>query len=232
MELKNPSLPSLGKVYPLEEISVRTLKGKDEKILAEINLENLEEKYTALLRNVVSGIDVTNLTLGDRNWLLLWQRINSYSPIIQINFTCENCFQSIFLDYDISQIEVENLSEEFVEPYSIILNTNEKIALRLFRIKDELNMLKWQKKHGLENAYLYYWASTIVSESLDIFEKIKLLEEMDAIDLLKIKKFHTDFSHGPKMNSCAYVCPKCGGEGRMTLPFRPDFLIPSSKEFK
>ena len=89
-------LPSKGKVYqvPLESITVRSLKGGDEKLLSDLTLDNLENKYLLLLKNriknglpVVSGIEPEKLTLGLKN--------NNSRPIyiqidLNLNFMCKN----------------------------------------------------------------------------------------------------------------------------------------------
>jgi hypothetical protein len=232
MEIACVGLPSGGKVYEnvnLENVKVRTLKGKDEKILAEMNIDNVEKKYTELLSNLVSGINVNNLTLGDRTWLLLWERINSYSPNFPVSIVCDTCFQKIELKIDLSQLDVVELPEDFKEPFTITLENGETLDLRLFRVSDEIKMLDWEKKLGASNSYMYRWALSLADDR-DIPTKISYLESLDAKDLLKIKKFHKDFEHGPNLGKCAYKCPKCGGEGYLALPFRPDFLVPSSED--
>jgi hypothetical protein len=232
MEIICTDLPSKGLVYntKLENIKVRTLKGKDEKVLAEMSMDNVEKKYAELLRSVVSGIDANSLTLGDRAWLLVWERINSYSAKFPVVITCECCFQKVALEINLADLDVVYLPDTFKEPYPIKLENNETVNLRLFRVSDEIKLIDLMKKSGAGNAYMYHWALSIVDDEKDIPTKINYLENLDSRDLMKIKDFHKTFEHGPKLNNCSYVCPKCGGEGHMTLPFRPDFLIPSSED--
>jgi hypothetical protein len=231
-------LPSKGKVYqvPLESITVRSLKGGDEKLLSDLTLDNLEKKYLLLLKNriknglpVVSGIEPEKLTLGDRLYILLWLRIQSYSAIFKAELVCQYCFEKIKVDIDLQKIEEKTLDENFKEPYEIVLKDGSKVNLRLFRIEDEIKVAEREKKDGTEKTYLYKLALSIVDDK-SIPERIDYLENLDVKDLSLIKKFHEDFDHGPKINEVAYDCPKCKEAGQLALPFRPQFLIPSGSE--
>ena len=226
-------LPSGGRVYKdvnPEDIVVRTMKGKDEKLLAEMNYDNIEKKYAILLNALVTGIDAKDLTLGDRASIILWIRANSFSSTLPTTFICSECFQKVSTDIDLTKVELKELADDFVEPCEITLSDDTQIKLRLFRVQDELKISEWEKKTSVAEAYLYRWALSIVEDD-DIPTRIAKLSNMEARDLLKIKSFHKANLHGPELDKVPYLCPKCGSEGVLTLPFRPDFLIPSEDEY-
>ena len=226
----NVTLPSAGLVYPgvdVSKIQVRSMKGKDEKLLAELNIDNVEKKYAELLKQLITGIDVQELTLGDRGLLLLWIKANSYSPIVKTKTVCEHCYNSITVDVDLTQVTLKELSEDLKEPASITLSDNSELKLRLFRVKDEIKVAEVEKKQGKANASLYQLALSIVDDK-DIPTRISFLENLDTQDLQKIRKFHLDNVHGPELDKIKFTCPKCGSdEGVLSLPFRPDFLLPT-----
>lgn len=214
------------------KITIRTLKGRDEKLLAELNLDNVEKKYLALLKNVITGIDPSELTLGDRAGFLLWLRANSYSTIVNVDLICESCYQKISLPIDLTSIEFKELPNNFKEPYEITLSDGSTLKLRLFRVKDEIKIADWEKKTGVAEAYIYRWALSIVDDR-DIPTRMAWLENLESKDLVLIREFHERFIHGPELDKIKYSCPKCGSdEGVMTMPFRPDFLIPTSGQTK
>jgi acetone carboxylase gamma subunit len=225
-------LPSRGCVYEgvtPEGIKVRTLRGKDEKLLSELNVDNIEKKYLALLQNVVTGIDPAQLTLGDRTYILLWLRINSYSPIIDCDVTCDNCFVRSLMPLDLAAVNVKELPEGFVEPYNITLSDEKIYGMRLFRLNDEIKISDWEKRKSFGDAWIYRWIVSIVDDR-DIIDRIAWYENLPTSDTKLIRKFHEDFVHGPELDKIKYTCPKCGHEGSTALPFRANFLLPSGKE--
>jgi hypothetical protein len=47
-------------------------------LISEISANNFDVKFLQVLKNVVTGVDCSKLTLGDRMYLALWLTINSY----------------------------------------------------------------------------------------------------------------------------------------------------------
>lgn len=219
------NLPSRCKVYDVDpaSITIRTLKGKDEKIIAEITSDNLVLKMNQLLENVLEGIDPRKLTLGDRQYLLLWLATNSYGKDYPVEVVCEGCGQLISVTVDLSKLEVEYLPEDYSEPYEVQLSDGKSVYLRLFRVEDEMDILEWESQG--KNSWLYRYALTLVDESKNIIEKMKFLEDLEAKDLAKIRAFHEKFDHGPIMES-KYECPYCGFKGVMAVPFRIEMVFP------
>ena len=238
MEFSLNELPSRGLVYDVKpsDIKIRTIRGGDEKLLAELSIDNIETKYLALLNNkirggdpVVKGIDPGKLTLGDRLYILLWLRINSYSPIFKTTLVCENCFKTVNINIDLTKIDERTLPDGFKEPYAVTLDSGEIVNIRLFRIEDEIKSYDKEKKDGIEATYLYRLALSIVDDKT-IPERIVYLEDMQGKDLAKIKYFHESHVHGPILDKIPYECPECKEAGVCSLPFRPDFLQPSGTE--
>lgn len=219
------NLPSRCRVYDVDpaSITIRTLKGKDEKIIAEITSDNLVLKMNQLLENVLEGIDPRKLTLGDRQYLLLWLAANSYGKDYPVDTICEGCGQQISEVVDISQLEVQYLPEDFAEPYEVKLSDGSSVFMRLFRVEDELSILEWEAQG--KNSWLYRYALTIVDQSKNVLEKIEFLENLEARDIAKIRAFHEKFDHGPIMES-KYECKYCGFKGVMDVPFRIEMVFP------
>lgn len=216
-------LPSKNRVYQVSEpIQLRTLKGKDEKLIAELNYDNFEKKFALILKNMLVGIDPFQLTLGDRLYIMYWLIINSISPKIPITFNCDTCLKQIKLDADLSKVEVTQLSDSFAEPYTVQLSTG-PIQLRLFRVEDEIKISEFEKAG--QSSYLYRYALSIVDGSNTVLDKLQLLENMSSADFMKIRAFHEKFMHGPKPEY-KYDCPHCGVSGVTAMPFRIEYFIP------
>jgi len=221
----NLELPSkclvYGDVKP-EQIQIRTLKGKDEKLIAELNYDNVEKKFLALLKNILRGIDPEELTIGDRMHIMLWEVINSYSKIYPVNLTCDICLNNVQIDADLSRLEVEELPNDFKEPHEIKLSNGDTVNLRLFRVKDQIRVEDYEKNR--KNSWLYRFALTMIDDK-DVFARVNYLENLGVKDLAKIRAFHEKYFHGPDMKY-KYECPECGEEGEVVLPFRLEFIFP------
>ena len=121
---------------------------------------------------------------------------------------------------------MKELPDDYREPYPIKLTDGSEVNLRLFRVKDEIQIAKYEKNN--KDSWLYRYATSIVDDSKNIIEKISWLEKISTKDLARIRAFHEDFIHGPIMEY-EYTCPNCGGEGRMPVPFRLDLILPAGK---
>lgn len=223
-------LPSKGLVYPdldlaknPEAIKIRTFKGRDEKLIAELSNENFEKKFVTVLRGVLQGIDPVKLTLGDRLYLVIWEAINSYSKMFAVDFECEHCWQKNTYDVDLSKLEIQDLPDDYKEPYELKLpSSGALIKCRLLRVEDVLKVNELERAN--QNVWLYRYALAIVNDK-GIWDNVDYLENLSTKDLMVIRAFHTKFEHGVKMTA-GYECPKCGGTGTMPVPFRLEMLLP------
>jgi len=222
------TLPSGGKLYGDGKavVKLRTLKGKDEKLIAEINDDNFERKFALVLGNLIEGIDAGELTLGDRMHILLWEVINSQSPKYPVKLICEDCEKEVQVDIDLAEMESIGL-DDLVEPKEVMLpDAGVPVKLRLFRVKDEIKIFE-REKSG-KPSWCYRYALTLVDDKMDIVQKESFIDELSATDLGVIRAFQEKYSHGPTMLS-VYVCPKCGGGGDCAVPFRLEMLLPSAQ---
>jgi hypothetical protein len=230
-------LPSKCLIYPevdknnSDAIQIRTLKGRDEKLLAEITASSFDKKFNIILKNVLKGVDSLKLTLGDRLFLILWETINSYSKEYVLEHECGNCWQKSEYTIDLSKdIESVVLPDNYKEPYSIKLPESEDVVkLRLIRVEDIIKVDEMSKTG--ENIWLYRYALTMVDENKNIWDRINYLESMGVKDLAVIRAFHDKFEHGPVMKT-KYECLKCGGTGEMPVPFQLGMLIPYGEKLK
>ena len=218
-------LPSQGLIYndfDPEAVKIRLLKGKDEKLIAELNANNFDRKLNTILRNLLQGIDPNKLTLGDRKYLLIWLAINSYTKMFPVELTCEHCFQDLTIETDLSEIENKLLPDDFKQPYKVTLSSGD-VYLKLLTVEDELKVADYELAGN--NGYLHRLALSIVDQEKDLGAKVKIIEEMPGFDLARIKAFHAKFDHGPVMES-EYTCKHCGGLGHVAVPFRIEMVFP------
>lgn len=223
-------LPSRCLVYPgiekdnaKDQIQIRTFKGRDEKLIAEISGDNFEKKFNTILRSVLRGIEPEELTVGDRQFLMLWETIHSYDKMFQVTHECEHCWRASSYAVDIATLDIISLPDNFAEPYELKLEECvQTIKLRLLRVKDLIKVDELKKQSI--NVWLYRYALSMVNDK-SILENTEFLENLSTKDLMLIRAFHDKFVHGFDLRA-KYECPKCGGDGVMPVPFRLEMLLP------
>lgn len=222
-------LPSKYTVYGIDPktFKLRSFKGKDEKLIASLTYDNIESKFVEVLRNVMTGLDPRELTLGDRLYIMLWEAIQSYSKLCTLDYTCSQCLQKSSYDVDMSSFPVVDLPTAFREPYPVTLSGGQSVNLRLLRVKDEERAVAYEKATG-QSAWLYKYALSIVDKKKNEMEKVAFLEELPSVDVAIIRAFHEKFNHGPRMET-AVECPKCGASEVAPVPFRIDLFFPYGK---
>lgn len=222
------SLPSKGLVYQdvdMSKVMIRPFVGKDEQLVAELTLDNLSKKFLTIIENVIQGIDPKKLTSGDAKHIMLWEALNSYDNKYRVSIVCENCLETSNVVVDIGKIDSKELPDDFKQPHEVKLS-DKIVMLRLLTLEDEIATFDFAKRSG--SSYLYSLATTIVDKDVPVIGRMKMLEEMNTKDLNKIKRFHDKFMHGPDMIT-EYICPLCGYEGKLELPFRVEELFQFSE---
>jgi hypothetical protein len=232
VEKKILDLPSKFLVYEgIERGSVKVglLRGKHEKVISEISADNYDKKLLQVIADVIEGISVNTLTLGDRKFIQLWLAINSYSKDFPIKFPCDTCGAKLEAVVDLAQLAVVELPDDYKEPYPIILSDGTTLNLRLLRVEDELKVAESERSG--QNVWLYRYSRSIVDDKMNALQKVQFMEELPAVDVARIRAFHDKYDHGPVME-LSYGCEKCGGEGVMPVPFRLEMLFPIGSTLK
>lgn len=221
--IKLPSKCLLYKDVNPDNVKVRVFTGADEAILSEISEKNATEKITEVLGRCLQGIDIKELTLGDKLFLMTWHAINSYSDGFSASIVCEHCLLKVDIDYKLGDAEIVYLPDTFKEPIDVPLSDNSIVHCRLARVKDELSIDKLEKQ--MSNTYLYTMAMTIIDKDKDIVQRVEWLENMPSKDTAKLRAVQDSYYHGLNF-ALKYTCPKCAGEGRFTAPFRFEHFFP------
>lgn len=225
------NLPSKCKPYPDIKpgtIKLRTFKGRDEQLVAEMASGNPKKKILEILQNTVQGIDPSRLTAGDVSFIVLWEAINSYSVSSRypIDMVCEYCYKDVSVCVDLGRIDSKELTDKFSLDYEVALPTK-TVKMRLLTLADEIEMVSWALQGN--STYLYSYALSIVDDETAAYDRVLILEEMESKDLSEIRAFHSMFEHGPDFLA-PYTCPNCGEDGRVVVPFRLDEIIQNDAE--
>jgi hypothetical protein len=213
-----------------EDIMVRPYTGEDESILAQINPTNIEKNFLIILKRVVSGIDPTKLTLGDRMYLMIWEYINSYSETLRVRQVCSNCLKEAEFTIDLRNLSIKGLDPDLSIPTDVQLPiSGETVHLRPLTVGDEVAVEKLRSSGT--DIHLYRYARSFVGGA----DPVKQMEEMrtwPARDVARIRYYHdVEADHGPIMN-VEQSCPECGGEEEVIIPFRFGFFYPEGETLR
>jgi hypothetical protein len=192
----------------------------DEIFLAEVNPTNLYHKYAMILKSAMVGIDPCLLTIGDTQYIMVWEYAKSYGGVIVEKTVCGECLEDIDVNVDLRELDVVHIPDGFVVPHQVHLpDSGVDVSLRLLTIGDEI-----QDGSSGNMGLIYKCARTMV-DNRNMADRIDFLGKLKAIDLATIRAFHEKYYHGPNM-STKFVCPKCGKEDVVDVPFRLDFIFP------
>jgi len=208
-------------------VEVRMLKGKDEKLLGDMNALNFEKRFNTLLSHgVLKGIDPTILTIGDRVYIMVWLAINCYSADYPVEIICSECFGKSTVSIELGKLDKLYLPKDYKEPHEIELLNKDIVKLRLYRVGDQIQYLDYVQDKGEDN--LLYKLAQVMVDDKNMLERIKYLEELDTKSLGLMRAFQEKYVHGVSLEA-AYVCPKCGGKGVTPVPFRLDMVFPAGE---
>lgn len=222
-------LPSKLKPYSslgVSEVSVRMMKGKDEKFVSDLTMTNFDKKYSLLLSQLIKGIDPKELTLGDRMFIALWLSMNCYTHLYPIEIMCEHCFRTIEIEADLRNLTKIELPDDFSEPKSVTISDGTAVPLRLLRVKDSIAYSDYVASKKSEDT-LRRLAMTMVDER-SMIDRMLFLENLSVKDLSKLREFHDQHIHGIDLSSYTYECPQCKEVGNTPIPFRLELLFPDS----
>jgi len=230
MDFMNVKLPS--KCLPYKDVDpdgimIRQLTGREERVLSEVTVSNLNQKVLEVLKEVVTGVDPKNLTIGDRLFILIWEVMNSFSDDFPISYICTSCLKKVDGFVKLSQIELIELSDDYKEPVPVTLSSGAVVNLRLLTSQDEVLVSDY--KNAGQEEWTYRYALSIVNESKDIMELMSFYESLPIKDTAKIRAFQEKYYHGPDMEA-THQCPYCHEEDQISIPFRIEALFPTGKE--
>tara|TARA_R110002051_G_scaffold285547_1_gene347830 strand:+ start:285 stop:1043 length:759 start_codon:yes stop_codon:yes gene_type:complete len=217
------NLPSRCRFYtlpdPASPVSVRPMTFEDEKAIATIKKSDRMDPINYLLSKCVNNINISELLLMDKLFLLYKLREVSYGPFYKVGLTCPKCASNSEVNIDISKLLINEVPDDLTDPRTIHLPTLKKDAIVRFpRLVDEkyLNILETKK--------VQFWRfvkdiaghtdKKVISKVID---KLPLTDMHLLIEKLTMPEYGLD----SKIN---YVCGDCEGESVIELPIGDNFF--------
>ena len=242
-------LPSGGLGYPeghplcgKDTIEIRFMTAKDEDILSSRTLLKKGVAIERLLDNIVvdKSIKASDLLVGDRNAILIATRISGYGADYETQLGCAACGAKSHFTFNLmdQKIKHSELSEQLslVKSESGNFNTlmpfsKFNLEFRLLRGSDEnrLAILADSKtKNNLPDSLLTdQYKMMIVSIEGHTDRKVisRYVDNMPTVDSRHLRACYKAAAPDVKIIQ-TFVCPSCGHEEGMEVPFGADFFWP------
>lgn len=141
-------LPTRYKLYPEgTKIFGRPLTVKEVKLLASIGEDNFDFIVNQILYSAIKGIDIQDLLVVDKIYLIFWLRANTYkNDGYSSTYTCPKCKRENSYLFGVADLVVKELSDSFVpgEPLQL-LTTDDTVVIQFTTVKDENLIANFQK---------------------------------------------------------------------------------------
>lgn len=230
-------LPSRYKLYPEgTKIYGRPLKVLEIKKLSSINDTNADYVINEVLRKTIKGIKIDDLYIADKLFIVFWLRANTYRDSGYIvNFTCSKCETESNYHFEINNLEVQNIGEDFDPNKEIKLKSGDIVKINFLTVSDSLIIERFKEMNTklfgeIDNELINIAAmiKEINGNNSSLLEKYRFILEMDPGDFSYISQYIEKNGMGikPYMN---VKCNKCGGTAPVGITFHTSFLFPDSK---
>jgi hypothetical protein len=246
VDLKEPNvweitgLPSRGKIYPPNtKLFGRPLKLVEVKKLSSIQENTANFIVNDIIKHTIAGIDVNDLLISDKLFLIFWLRANTYRENgFTIDFECVHCNEKGKFNFTLDNLDVTYLPDDW-SPDMMTFKTlhGDEITFHLLTVAEEQlankfkagfgNILKDIDEDILSVALMI---TTINGKKLDLLDKYNYLisDELSAQGYVyiisKLRKIDCGVSSTLKV-----PCSKCGGISHTAVSFREEFFLPEYK---
>lgn len=221
-------LPSKGRYYNEEgsqaPVLVRAMTFEDEKVLSK--MKDRLDGVNVLLARCVKNLDVRQILLFDKIYLLLKIREMSFGPEVAAIAMCTQCGSENTLTLDIPSFKVNEVPEDVTDPRDVLLPTLKKSAtVRFPRVSDEANLMNTDRL--LDNVWRFVVAIDGNSSKSIISKVIQKLPAKDTNILIQ-SIFGTDYGIETKGQ---YECDMCGAVNTTEVSVTDDFFGQNSNPY-
>lgn len=230
-------LPSKGKFYPAgTEIVGRPMKVLEVKKVSSMDEQNGDFILNDVIRKTIRGIDVENLYVADKLFIIFWTRANTYRESgYVVPFVCNKCEKKSDFHFEVDSLEVKEISDEFSPEIEYTLNNGVRIKYDYLKVKDELYIERFRELNrnmveeiDSELLAMAQMIKFINGKELSLIQKYHWIIELNPGDYSYLKTLMEKEGMGiqPYVN---VTCDSCGGTAATAVSFRSDFFVPQYK---
>ncbi len=213
------SLPSENRFYNgITQISVKPMTFEHEKNIV-INMKRDIDPINTLLADTVKGINISDLLIFDKVFLLMKLRQISYGDDYKFKVECPKCSKEAEVTMSLNDIIINKLPKDLTDPREVTLPVSKrKIVVRFPRVKDEGYLSNSETAN--ENYYRFVEAVEGITDLLVINKFIKKLPLKDMKTLIN-EMTRPDLGLDPRF---LFDCGSCGKETELTIPITANFF--------
>jgi DNA-directed RNA polymerase subunit M/transcription elongation factor TFIIS len=226
-------LPSKFKLYSEgTKLVGRPLKVLEVKKLATMDENNVNQIINDIVRKTIKGIDIQNLLIADKLYLVFWLRANTYRDSgYQVSFKCGKCGENSTYNFSLNSIKIRYIDDDYNPEGVITLPVSkDNIVTKFLRVKDEeaVDEFKSSDKILDINDDVVSVAASIEKindKTYSLHDRYMYLVNAQPADyaFLESAISKNDVGINPIMN---VKCNKCKGVSPVGVTFRSDFFIP------
>ena len=202
-------LPSQGKAGYAQSLQMRPLTIGELKDYSALLTKDVETRFTNLLRKITrEGPPPEELTIGDRDFLLLQTYINTAGKDIKFDVTCAVCgsdnkgIEFDLLEFPVKELEAEEQEFDFEEqtykvPY--LRGSHLMFAEKIGRNEDKLAV-----------------ALTYATAGAQLYESY-LNDPGKVAWFLKVRDIELTYKHGPDYDKVTFECKECASALRFPV---------------
>lgn len=214
---------------------VRTLTAADIRKISSAVRSNALLKIYDIFGSTLSGVDYRQLTMQDWNFLLVWQRINSYPYFpIEVKWECSHCGTQNITRITKDDFIIEPLDESYNHGIPVYFeDMNKTLHLRLSIVDDDMFAHEFLMKTrgisnpGIEEVEPVMMACMITNKDMVFAEKLDLVEKMTVNDYWKFKSFEEYYDYGVK-EFLRLTCSKCSKVSEVSYRLRITEFFPQN----
>jgi len=218
--------PSKNRFYTLKDpanpITIRPLTYEDERIAAKSQTAG-GDILTILLDRCLNNINVNDLFIFDKVYMLLKLREATYGKDFETKVRCRSCKEENEVTFNLENVNITQLPDDMVEPHSFELPViKKKVAVNFPRIRDEV-FLKGDDEDVGKNLWRFVAS---VEENNDPYVISKVLEKLPIQDMHRLVREISggDWGIDPKVT---FTCSHCNDTYEMDLPLDETFFYKS-----
>lgn len=225
-------LPSNGQLWYPASVEYRDIMAKDEEVLATATPETYARTLNGVLKSILNDCSFfEELTVFDRDYILVWLWANNYTATKQVDVTCRHCDHQEAHTVDLTAVPVTDVKANLPVPFTMPLSKSDvkSVNLRLNTVGDELLIEEYTATNKNAN-----FEHLMLACSIDLGFKMPLKQKLTWIgnnitarEMGHIRNFHRYFRYGVN-DTIEHTCSECKGVTRGQLPFQAeDVLYPT-----
>ena len=213
-------VPSKSKFYNGAKIFLKPMTFEDEKAMI-LAKKNKSDVINTLLARCVVGVNISDLLIIDKLFLILKLREISYGDTYSATVACVKCQADNRLNFTLSDLPVTELDDSVnIENEITLPITKAKVKVRIPTISDEKYLIS---DTGLFDNLWRFVISVQGSEDPVLISKFLSHPRIPLKDIHAILDFVSLKDYGVQ-TTVRFDCDKCSQPNIISLPLGPDFF--------